>query len=419
MTDVYAPCLCGSGKKFKFCCLHALKKWETNTLESTAKFPIHVCKVLKNWHEMGLSPVHVVREIANGTYAYVSYLMDFWCLGLKDVTVKIGMSEYELRHLFKNSGDLQTISYQDARSLILGGIDFAKSIGIPPNALWKGLPSSFVEDNQAYEKKISFGKDGSPLYIPGPYDDENYDFVETLTKVENAKGSNQNLTVENMTITREALSSEAKGYDFDRMSEEDNKLFSKLLVETIQNINAINTQNHIEHLNLFRKKYPNNPTILNQLCVVYNHCGDAEKVYTLIKECYEKFPSYLFAKTAMCNFLLEKNRPDEAIEVLGGYTLTQLYPHRKIFHIDEYKTLSLSLILYFLEVDRIEEAKNEYNCLLKILINFDMDNDPLLLKAKTKISHFKGFKGFKGRIKKLINLIVPPKIEQKLHASGN
>jgi SEC-C motif len=189
MTSVYAPCLCGSGKKFKFCCYQTYKQGEMiPDTSASSKFPIYECKVIENWEETGISPVYVVRELANGAYVFVSYLVDFWCLGIKDVIIKIGITESELMHLFKNNYSLITIPYQDARSLVLGAIDFARTLDIPPHSSWNGVASSFIEANQPYEQKFSFGKDGSPLYFSGPYDHENYNVEEIMTRVKNANG---------------------------------------------------------------------------------------------------------------------------------------------------------------------------------------------------------------------------------------
>jgi hypothetical protein len=94
-ADVYAPCLCGSGKKFKFCCYHMHKKGEMifSSIDCS-KFPVHVCKVMRDWQDIGLSPVTVIRKLGNQSYALASYLVDFWCLGVKDCFVKIGIREY-------------------------------------------------------------------------------------------------------------------------------------------------------------------------------------------------------------------------------------------------------------------------------------------------------------------------------------
>src|ERR1700719_2444850 len=188
MNDIYAPCLCGSGKKFKFCCREIQKKGGVipATLEC-CKFPVHECKVLKDWEDTGISPVYVSRKLTNNSYVFVSYLVDFWCLGVKDTMFKIGISQADLKDIYSR-GDLETISYQDARSLILGAIDFAKAILISPDSSWHGMPSSFIEAHLTYEKKFSFGKEGLPFYVSGPHDYERYNVEEIIDKVSEAKG---------------------------------------------------------------------------------------------------------------------------------------------------------------------------------------------------------------------------------------
>lgn len=84
--------------------------------------------------------------------------------------------------------DLVTISYQDARSLILGAIDFANAIEIAPHSSWNGIPSSFIEAHLAYEKKFSFGYEGKPHYVSGPNDYELYDVEEVVKKVSKVQG---------------------------------------------------------------------------------------------------------------------------------------------------------------------------------------------------------------------------------------
>lgn len=194
MNNIYVPCLCGSGKKFKFCCHAIHKKGETIPASSgCSKFPIYECKALKNWDEIGISPVCVVRELDKNMYVFISYLVDFWCLGVKDTTVKFGISKEDLKYFYEHTADivgeeLETISYEDARSLILGSIDFAKTIDLPPHPIWTGIPTSFIEDHLPFEKKFTFGKEGVPHYTSGPYDHENYDIEDIVCKVSNAGG---------------------------------------------------------------------------------------------------------------------------------------------------------------------------------------------------------------------------------------
>ncbi len=189
MNDIYAPCPCGSGKKFKFCCYEIQKKGGVIPATSECcKFPIYECKALKNWKELGISPVYVSREITKESFVFISYLVDFWCLGVKDTSLKFGISKTDLKHIYIRSDDLETISYQDARSLILGALDFAKEINIAPHLTWSGIASSFIEAHLAYDKKFSFGQDGKPYYFSGPHDYELYNVDEIISKVANANG---------------------------------------------------------------------------------------------------------------------------------------------------------------------------------------------------------------------------------------
>lgn len=189
MSDIYLPCVCGSGKKFKFCCYGIQKKGDGIPASSECcKFPVHECKVLKNWEETGISPVYVSRELTKDSYVFISYLVDFWCLGLKDTILKFGVSKRDLSQAYSRSDDLVTISYQDARSLILGAMDFAKTIDIAPHSSWNGIPYSFIEAHLAYEKQFSFGQEGRPHYISGPNDYELYNVEEVVKKVSKAQG---------------------------------------------------------------------------------------------------------------------------------------------------------------------------------------------------------------------------------------
>lgn len=102
--------------------------------------------------------------------------------------LKLGISQTDLKYLYGQSDDLEAIPYQDARSLILGAIDFAKAIHIAPDLSWQGIPSSFIEAHLTYEKKFSFGQEGKPFYVSGPHDYERYNIEEIINKVTDARG---------------------------------------------------------------------------------------------------------------------------------------------------------------------------------------------------------------------------------------
>ena len=144
-------------------------------------------KCSKNWEEAGISPVYISRELTKESYVFISYLVDFWCLGVKDTTLKFGISKSDLNHIYSRNDDLEIISYQDARSLILGAIDFAKAIILL--LIQAGMEFlHLLLKLFTYEKKFSFGQDGKPYYFSGPHDYELYNVEEIITKVSKANG---------------------------------------------------------------------------------------------------------------------------------------------------------------------------------------------------------------------------------------
>jgi hypothetical protein len=72
---------------------------------------------------------------------------------------------------------------------------------------------------------------------------------------------------------------------------------------------------------------------------------------------YEKCPNYLFAKIGRARLYLLNNEPQKALDVLGGFTLKQIYPNRSVFHITEMIAFALVLIQYFCQIENIKQAE--------------------------------------------------------------
>lgn len=123
--DRYQPCSCGSGKKFKFCCY---EKYGALTAASdeelcwrSAEFKIYESRVSPDWQNSGVAEVLVVRQMPNLKYIVGAYLVDVFCLGLKDTFFQARLSEAEVRALRNRFPEkLEEIPYEDARSVILG-----------------------------------------------------------------------------------------------------------------------------------------------------------------------------------------------------------------------------------------------------------------------------------------------------------
>ena len=138
-------------------------------------YPIEGCWIRKDWKESGLAVVVLARRQPDGNFVFGNYLVDYYCLGLKNTYFNVDVPPGEFRHdylpeMFQGTPALD-ISPALAHELIYGAIEYAAQFGFKPqrdfrDSQWILDPS----DTHPRSGKIEFGKDGKPLFINGPYD---------------------------------------------------------------------------------------------------------------------------------------------------------------------------------------------------------------------------------------------------------
>jgi hypothetical protein len=189
MNSLYNMCACSSGLKFKFCCLEAIrsKNWEYLETRISA-YPVS-CFGASDIKETGIGVFTVVRELFDGRRILGSYLVDMWCLGVKDANLRTDITREEVEKFLYSQHHLahhvKSYSYEEARSFILGSIRYAALLGIEPHADWKHA-KWLIEPNRAFEDNVEFGREGQPFYVAGPYDKNIAE--STAKKVYNAGG---------------------------------------------------------------------------------------------------------------------------------------------------------------------------------------------------------------------------------------
>jgi hypothetical protein len=124
--------------------------------------------------DSGVALVVVARPHGYDRLSMCSYLVDTWCLGVKNVIGPKRMAKRELEALRRQCyAPWQSrgipITLELAQHLVLGAVEFARGLGFEPHrnfqrtrpalGSWEG-PSA-----------IAFGMDGKPYYINGPDDD--------------------------------------------------------------------------------------------------------------------------------------------------------------------------------------------------------------------------------------------------------
>jgi hypothetical protein len=143
----------------------------TVRLQRAEKWPVVHALVGENLWEDGIGYLVIARQESEGRLIFASYLVDVYCLGVKDAFWDAGTNG-EFRELIRKMGTTQTmlpISPACLVKIVKGAVDYALSFGFRPHPdfrhaamLLEGIdPSTCLEE-------FTFGRDGKPFYFQGP-----------------------------------------------------------------------------------------------------------------------------------------------------------------------------------------------------------------------------------------------------------
>lgn len=140
--------------------------------------PIEKCYVNIDWREQGMAHVVIARRRPDGKFAVVNYLVDTYCLGVKDALWHTRMEEHELESyidMLSERIDLAECDYATVHNLILGAVEFAQEGGIEPCREWAVGQYGLDEDSDDIDLiEFDYGRDGRH-------------FLNTQTRAEGAK----------------------------------------------------------------------------------------------------------------------------------------------------------------------------------------------------------------------------------------
>lgn len=138
--------------------------------------PIFECLVNTGWHENGVAHVIVARNHTNGNITACMYMVDIFCLGIKNTKYLFNVSEtdYEERKASMENVDYESISYTLAHNIVFAGLEYAEEYGFKPHKDFASTTQFMLEEDTEEIELIDIecGKDGKPFYICGPYDDQ-------------------------------------------------------------------------------------------------------------------------------------------------------------------------------------------------------------------------------------------------------
>jgi hypothetical protein len=133
--------------------------------------PLHECLIPRVLYEQGIGNVVISRKMPNGDIAAAFFLVDIYCLGVKNCFFTIippGVYAQRIANLVQKEGAEHAMP-ACAVKLIKGAVAYAESLGLHAYRDYFSLKGFFGSiDPTTCPKEFEFGKDGKPFYIAGP-----------------------------------------------------------------------------------------------------------------------------------------------------------------------------------------------------------------------------------------------------------
>jgi hypothetical protein len=138
-----------------------------------AQAPVQHCFLTESLFDGGMGTLVLARGATSRHIAFGCFLLDVFCLGIKDVM--FGLLEGEAFDTYMDVTDaaspLISVDPGYARKLVRDLAAWSQSIGFAPHREFAAVERIFGDvDADASDAAFQFGCDGKPLYIPGPND---------------------------------------------------------------------------------------------------------------------------------------------------------------------------------------------------------------------------------------------------------
>jgi len=126
------------------------------------------CYINGDWRDKGMASLMVLRRHPHGGYALAGFLIDTWCMGLKDAWGRLDLGIDQWEDYLQRRGrevDLVRIPSAEALRLLRGGIRFAQQNGFRLPHKYQRWTSVVGDLGPVSETDLSdFGKDGRLVY---------------------------------------------------------------------------------------------------------------------------------------------------------------------------------------------------------------------------------------------------------------
>jgi hypothetical protein len=138
-----------------------------------ARAPIQHCFLTESVFDVGMGTLVLARGATPHHVALSSFLIDTFCLGIKDVMFESVESEvFEMYMDATDAGSpIVSVDPSYARKLLRDLAAWSQSIGFAPHRDFAAVERMFGDVSaDTSDAVFRFGRDGKPVYIPGPND---------------------------------------------------------------------------------------------------------------------------------------------------------------------------------------------------------------------------------------------------------
>jgi hypothetical protein len=140
-------------------------------LQSVEKLPVVQTLVGSRLWEDGIGYLAIVREESTGGLIFGLFLVDVFCLGVKNAFWRTG-SRANLNDFIEQletSQKMRAITPACLVKIVKGAVEYAQSFGFPPHPDYRHA-SKLLDgiDPSSCPNQFEFGREGRPFYIQGP-----------------------------------------------------------------------------------------------------------------------------------------------------------------------------------------------------------------------------------------------------------
>ncbi|MGB0524717.1 MAG: tetratricopeptide repeat protein [Flammeovirgaceae bacterium] len=360
------------------------------------KLPLGECFITEDWEQMGLANVIVSRVHTTGNITYGIYLVDTYCLGIKDTFFDFNITQYEFRDRIAQMREdgLVPCAYALAHNVIIGGLEYAEDLGLAPHKDFAITEHLLEDDDDVEFIPLTFGYNGMPQLVVNhnqPRDREmailnrtvgplNYDVVfldefgDPIESDEDEYGdADFEDPVKNLLQIFEAVDQAYEKHFPEEIKEAEARFTEEMdyyitegpstkhmedeLIDTLNDLAQLKKEDPQGAIPLIEKAietYPEEPILHNFLASIYDRLGDEQKAIELRIAIYERFPDFILGVIPFYLLMIDDGKIEELDQLLEGkWDITLFQPERSTFSIQEVYVYYMFMIQYSLVKDQL------------------------------------------------------------------